>query len=377
MISLGSSEELETLLCNVLYLHRCSFIPDFSLWIIYTSSIMDSCLVFCFGQSSWPAMSVTNPYFLVSHPLINFQGNKLASGVLFAVLLNFKHIYMYLAVRNAPPSIHHSLNILQPAYFIYLLRSFCMSPSGQILPVRFLALANAVIAVFVISLGPFILMGQLSQVGKRLFPFTRGLNHAYWAPNVWSLVTALDRVLLQCQIYSSWLRAFTDSGIIDVKRLGVMPMSTPGVASTSRGLVGDTVFAVLPNIQPIHTFIVTISFQLVRLPSLNLLWRYLTSFQIFLGKLWFTPTYKSFVTALTLCGYASFMFGWHVHEKAILLVLVPLRYDCSFRIIYCKYSRCFCVQLDCDGQPPTFQDVHYCKCSRDILTLSSVIHTGW
>lgn len=28
-----------------------------------------------------------------------YQGDRLMSGMLFAVLLNFKHIYMYLAVR--------------------------------------------------------------------------------------------------------------------------------------------------------------------------------------------------------------------------------------------------------------------------------------
>ncbi|KAI0660881.1 glycosyltransferase family 57 protein [Cubamyces menziesii] len=201
---------------------------------------------------------------------------KLASGFLFAVLLNFKHIYLYLA----------------PAYFVWLLRSYCLSPTGALLPSRFLSLANAVIVVFLVSLGPFLLMGQLPQLLSRLFPFTRGLNHAYWAPNVWALVTALDRVLLK---------------VASRGQLSRLSVNTSGVASTSRGLVGDTVFAVIPAVKPIHTFAITVAFQ-----------------TIYMGKLWTNTSYKSFVTALTLCGFTSYMFGWHVHEKAILLVLVPL-----------------------------------------------------
>nr|GAT54041.1 dolichyl glycosyltransferase [Mycena chlorophos] len=217
---------------------------------------------FMFGILLWSILMARN-------------GNKLASGILFAVLLNFKHIYMYLA----------------PAYFIYLLRSYCFSPSGKLEIKNFLSLANSVIAVFILSFGPFILMGQIPQILSRLFPFTRGLNHAYWAPNAWALVTAADRVLLKY-----------------ITRTGAnVVINSSGVVSTSRGLVGDTVFAVLPNIKPAHTFAITVVFQSVALV-----------------KLWFSPTYKSFLTALTLCGYASYLFGWHVHEKAILLVLVPL-----------------------------------------------------
>lgn len=40
-------------------------------------------------------------------------------------------------------------------------------------------------------------------------------------------------------------------------------VSQQGVVSTSRGLVGDTTFAVLPTVKPIHTFVITIVFQLV------------------------------------------------------------------------------------------------------------------
>lgn len=52
--------------------------------------------------------------------------------------------------------------------------------------------------------------------------------------------------------------------VVELRGLKV-PVNADGVASTSRGLVGDTVFAVLPNVKPIHTFIITIAFQTVRL----------------------------------------------------------------------------------------------------------------
>jgi alpha-1,3-glucosyltransferase len=88
-------------------------------------------------------------------------------------------------------------------------------------------------------------------------------------------------------------------------RLG-LSVNQEAINSVTRGLVGDTSFAVLPEITARTTFALTLFFQLIPLI-----------------KLFFDPTWDAFIGAVTLCGYASFLFGWHVHEKAILLVIIP------------------------------------------------------
>jgi alpha-1,3-glucosyltransferase len=112
-----------------------------------------------------------------------------------------------------------------------------------------------------------------------------------------------------------------------------LAVNPEAVNSVTRGLVGDSAFAVLPEIAPRTTFFLTLGAQIVSWPfrplspvpdrpqhraSADKL-----SVQPSLVKLFFRPTWDNFVATITLCGYASFLFGWHVHEKAILLVILP------------------------------------------------------
>ncbi|AEO57751.1 glycosyltransferase family 57 protein [Thermothelomyces thermophilus ATCC 42464] len=198
------------------------------------------------------------------------------SGLLFAALLCMKHIYLYLA----------------PAYFVFLLRAYCLSPKS-IFRIQFLncvKLGAGIAAIFGAAFGPFALKGQIRQIASRLFPFSRGLCHAYWAPNVWAMYSFVDRVL-----------------IVLAPRLG-LSVREEALQSVTRGLVGDTSFAVLPEITPRTCFALTLLFQAIPL------------LKLFAQS---TPSWDNFVGAVTLCGYASFLFGWHVHEKAILLVIIP------------------------------------------------------
>ena len=109
------------------------------------------------------------------------KSSTLAAGLLFAALLCLKHIYLYLA----------------PAYFVYLLRVYCLSQKS-IFRIRFancIKLVTGLLVVFSAAFAPFLYMNQVDQILGRLFPFSRGLCHAYWAPNVWAMYSFVDKVL--------------------------------------------------------------------------------------------------------------------------------------------------------------------------------------
>ncbi|XP_062949352.1 probable dolichyl pyrophosphate Glc1Man9GlcNAc2 alpha-1,3-glucosyltransferase isoform X4 [Cynocephalus volans] len=187
-----------------------------------------------------------------------FQKRHMEGAFLFAVLLHFKHIYLYVA----------------PAYGVYLLRSYCFTankPDGSIRWnsfsfVRVISLGLVVFLVSALSLGPFLALNQLPQVFSRLFPFKRGLCHAYWAPNFWALYNALDKVLSVIGLNDKWFGA-------------AVPTYGPSLSDS----LGNPHLHSDCHIGP-----------------------------------------RGFLRCLILCALSSFMFGWHVHEKAILLAVLPM-----------------------------------------------------
>ncbi|CAN1844389.1 Probable dolichyl pyrophosphate Glc1Man9GlcNAc2 alpha-1,3-glucosyltransferase [Linum perenne] len=200
------------------------------------------------------------------------DGSDLMGGFLFAVLLCFKHLFA----------------VAGPVFFVYLLRHYCR---GGLLKGfgRLSAMGAVVVAVFAAAFGPFFYHGQIQQVISRMFPFGRGLCHAYWAPNFWVFYIILDK------------------GLAFVLRRLRLDVPTPA-ASFTGGLVGDSSpFAVLPQVTPLTTFIMV-----------------LLALSPCLVKIWKNPQPGSVARWISYAYTCGFLFGWHVHEKASLHFIIPL-----------------------------------------------------
>ena len=212
-------------------------------------------------------------FLILSISLATFSNDVLAT-VVFTMLLCMKHIFLYVA----------------PAFGAYYLGVLLEISLGQSI-VLLVQLALASLSVLFVTFWPFYQSGAMLDIVSRLFPVQRGLVHAYWAPNFWALYAGADKII-----------AFL------LTRIGLGNLvASHGTAALTGGLVGTSSFSVLPEVSSGKTAVLTVlamapaMFSIIRRP--------------YPGSLYKTVVYMS------LC---SFLFGYHVHEKAILITLIPL-----------------------------------------------------
>jgi alpha-1,3-glucosyltransferase len=104
-------------------------------------------------------------------------------------------------------------------------------------------LLSVALGVSFISLGPFIKDGGWHHLLTRLFPFKRGLLHFYWAANFWAPYIFIDLF----------------SGLLKFPSIDFIKSQL----STTNSLIDNYTTFVLPNITPIHTFVITLTFLIV------------------------------------------------------------------------------------------------------------------
>ena len=210
------------------------------------------------------------------------------AALAFAALVNLKHLYVYAA----------------PVYAAQLLVGYVLGGVGIGARLRrAAACAGVVVGMAAVSVGPLLVAGgagALRAMVSRLFPFGRGLLHAFWAPNAWALYAAADKTLATA-----------------ARLVG----AGAGVAGAGAGLTGGLVgegaggFAMLPGVPPAVALACVLLAVAPAVAALALRARVD-------GGGW-----RAFGRAVAFANLSGVMFGYHVHEKALITVLVPMVVD--------------------------------------------------
>lgn len=120
----------------------------------------------------------------------------------------------------------------------------------------------------------------MQQIFSRLFPFSRGLVHEYWAPNFWALYYFLDKFL----------------ALIGLKGRAIYQLTE----ATNHQAAALNSLKVLPDISAS----ITICIIFITLIPIVILF-------------FITKKKVNFTQLVCLTGLLFFLFGFHVHEKAI------------------------------------------------------------
>ncbi len=231
---------------------------------------------------------------LVDH--IHFQYNGVLMGFLVATVYfakRKKHLLLTLTF-SILVLMKHLFAPLAPIFAVFLLKE--ASKLSWLHGLLFLCKLVFIAGVCLIgAFMPFCFHGdgweQILQIFQRLFPFGRGLVHAYWAPNIWALYCFCDKI----------------AGHV-IPKLGFpsAPVVSEGFNSAS-GLVGDFSMGVFPRVSASHCLLL-VFFSTI--PSMLVVYKNQSS--------------KVLLRVLVYCSLCSFLFGYHVHEKAIIIPWILL-----------------------------------------------------
>jgi len=277
---------------------------------------------------------------LVDH--IHFQYNGLLLGLL-VLCLDLAHRRQHLAlafVFSCLVLMKHLFVTLAPVFGLYLIRVYVLQdyfrrtsaslqqqqqqqqqqhrggkPSWMqffLACARFLMLVIISLGALIATFAPFFLytnngMQQLWQIKERLLPFGRGLLHAYWAPNFWALYYFVDKVcvvIAKKKLLGSRMLQLVEAATASATGDNSNGLMT-GIVSATSGIVGVSKPMLLPAISPLICLLI---FLLALTPCLV--------------RLWNKPSPHLLAKSIVYASMTHFMFGYHVHEKAILVPLV-------------------------------------------------------
>jgi len=238
------------------------------------------------------ALLLLHPALLVVDN-IHFQCNGFATGVLLLALA-------WLPGRSMAPLgaavFAVALNLKQTLLFAV--------PSATMVVLISAPILQSAVSFSGVFLGiwlPFV--KQTDVLLKRLFPFGRGLLHSYWAANIWALIASLD--------------------------IGASALTGGQSSPSTRGLIGlAEPFVIMPNPSPLGSLCVVI---VAMLPAL---------FYLALDE---ENRRTKLLIAVSHSFLASFVFGWHVHEKALLLAILPLCFVAGHHDRWCSVFRVLCM----------------------------------
>ena len=204
------------------------------------------------------------------------RNNYVMVTVMFSILILTKHLFIPLT----------------PLFAIYLLTNYyhMYRHNIKVLLMKVLSLVIIAILALLLAFLPFALQqpsafNQLEQIFKRLFPWDRGLLHAYWAPNIWAIYCAIDLCLS--------------------KLFGSSSNHYPQHHSSTSGLVGNFDYRVLPVVPKFAVLVLLIS--LLILPLISITKKFDSN---------------SLIKSVIYSTFTMFMFGYHVHEKVYCIFII-------------------------------------------------------